>query len=198
VRIVQLVLVSVLLGLGAIPLEAQGHWGVSIEFGMASFSGHAESGTLEASAHPSSTGTWGLRLDRTGRKVQFSVGLLIASTGVEVEDDDASAEAKDILELLEIAPQVSYLIFQPREAAVRLHAGAIIDHWSPEGDDSRTRVGGLGALSIDIPFSSRFAVQVRWEATITGSVFDEDDLPIELERKSGWSQRWVVGARYGI
>ena len=199
-RIVRLTLVSVLAGLGTSALHAQARWGIGIEHGMASFSGHAEAPDIipETSGHPSSAHTWGLRVDRTGRKAGFSVRLLVAVTGVEFENDDVSAEAKNVLDLFELSPQISYLVFQPREAAVRLHAGLVIDRWSPDGDNARTSTGGLGGVSIDVPFSSRVGVQLRWEAAVTASVFDEDDLPPGFTRKSGWSQRYAIGLRYGL
>jgi hypothetical protein len=51
---------------------------------------------------------------------------------------------------------------------------------------------------MDVPFTSRISVQARWQMTVTGSVFDEDDLPPEFTRKSGWSTRAVLGARFGL
>jgi hypothetical protein len=200
VPIVQLVLVAALLGSVTPVLEAQARWGLAVELGMASFRGHAEApdDVPETSAHPSPARTWGVRLDRTGRRVGLSVRMLIAVTGVEFENDNASAEAKNLLDLLEISPQVSYLIFQPREAAVRLHAGAVINRWSPDGDDARTSTGALGGVSIEAPFSTRVGVLVRWEGVVTGSVFDDDDLPPGFNSKSGWSQRYVLGVRYGF
>jgi hypothetical protein len=184
----------------AAPLAAQRNWGVALELGSASFGGHAKSSDIspETSGHPSSTGTWAFRLDRTGPRVGISVGVLVASTGVEFVNDEASVEARNLLDLLEITPEVSFLLLKPREAAVRLHAGAVLDRWSPDGDNARTSLGGLGALSMDLPFTSRISVQARWQMTVTGSVFDEDDLPPEFTRKSGWSTRAVLGARFGL
>ena len=184
----------------ATPLAAQRSWGIALELGNTRFGGHAKSTASdpETTGHPSATRSWGIRLDRSGRAVGFSLGLLVASSGIEFENDDASAEARNILDLLEIAPEVYFVLFRPREAAVRLHTGVILDRWSPEGDNSRTSLGGLGAVSLDVPFSSRLGAQVRWQLTMTGSVFDEDDLPAEFSRKSGWSERWVFGVRLGL
>lgn len=199
-RIVHLALVFALLGLGNAPLLAQQEWGLSLEFGKASFSGHARSAatTPETSGHPSGANTWGFQLDRTGRTIRFSVGVLLASTGVELENEEVAAEARNLLDLLEFSPQVSILVLRPRESSVRLHAGLVVDRWSPEGDDARTTVGGLGAVSLEVPMSARIGVQVRWEGTLTGSVFDEDDLPAEFERKSGIRLRWVLAGRYRL
>lgn len=199
-RIVPLALLSTLLGFWVTPLHAQAEWGLGVEYGFAQFSGHAKSVgiTPEASGHPAAMHTGGIRVDRSGKKIRFSLALQIAKTGVEFENEDAAAQAKDVLDLLEISPEVSLVIFQPREAAVRLHAGVVIDRWSPEGDDARTSIGGLGALSVELPFSSRVGVQVRWEGALSESVFDEDDLPPEFEKESGLRQRWVVGVRYRL
>lgn len=197
-------IVRLVLGLGllvqATPLTAQRNWGVALELGSASFGGHARSTGIspETSGHPSSTGTWGFRIDRSGPRVGVSVGVLVASTGVEFVNDEASVEARNLVGLLEIAPEVSFLLLKPREAAVRVHAGAVLDHWSPDGAETRTSLGGLGALSMDVPFTTRISVQARWQITVTGSVFDEDDLPPEFTRRSGWSNRFVAGVRFGL
>jgi hypothetical protein len=193
-------LVPGLLGILASPLAAQRHWGIAVELGSASFNGHARSTTItpEATGHPSPARTWGLRVSRAGSKAEFSVGALVASTGVQFEDEESAAEARGVLGLVEVSPQVALLILKPREAAVRVHLGAVLDRWSPEGDKARTALGGLAALSLDVPFSSRFGAEVRWETLLTGSVFEEDELPPEFSRKSGWSERWVVGMKYRL
>jgi hypothetical protein len=198
VRIVRLLFVLGILGPAA-PLAAQRQWGVALEVGQVSFDGHAKSTVPpETSGHPSSASIWGLRLDRNGPRIGFGVGILAASTGVEFESDEAAAEARDVLDLFEIAPEISVVILKPRETAVRLHAGAVLDRWSPHGDVARTALGGLGAISIDVPFSSRISVTVRWQVAATGSVFNEEELPPDFSRKSGRSTRWIVGGRFGL
>ena len=182
------------------PAFSQQRWGLAGEIGMASYSGHAASidDAPEASGHPSGLRTWGLRVDRNGERVRFGIGIAIASTGIEFENEDASAEVKNLLNLVEISPEVSVVVFRPREAALRLHLGGVIERWSPEGDDSRTSIGGMGAISVELPFSSQVGVQVRWQMARTGSMFDGDDLPPEFERESGNSRRWIVGVRVGL
>ena len=198
-RIVWLVLVLVFLGSSA-PLAAQRSWGVALEVAQVNFGGHARSTAMtpETWGHPSSTRTWGLRVDRAGSRVGLSLGILLGSSGVEFENDEAAAEARNVLDLLEIAPEISIVVLKPREAVIRVHGGAVLDRWSPEGDNARTSVGGLGALSIALPLSSRVSVQVRWQMTLTESVFDDNDLPPDFSRESGWSERYVFGIRYGL
>jgi hypothetical protein len=201
VRLVShLFLVSLLLGPVATRLPAQQGWGLSLELGRAGFHGHARSVGIspETSGHPSAAGTYAIRIDRTGRRTSFSIAALIATTGVEFESEDASAEVRNLLELIEISPEIAIQVFHPREVAVRLHAGVVLDRWRPEGENSRTALGALGAVSLEVPLSHRVGVTLRWQADVTGSVFDEDDLPPDFERRSGWSERWVVGARYRL
>jgi hypothetical protein len=188
----------VLMGPGR--LAAQHRWGLALEIARAGFSGQGRSDVLdpETGVHPSSTTIWGLRLDRTGSRVGWSLGLSIATTGVEFESDDASAEARNVLELIEISPQVSVLLLEPREAALRIHLGPVIDHWSPDGADARTRIGALAALGLAVPFSARFGVEARWEMTLTVSVFVYDELPPVFSLKSGWCVGWVGGVRLGL
>jgi hypothetical protein len=175
-------------------------WGLAGEIGSAGFGGHsrAAGNAPESSGHPSRSTTWGFRLDRTGRTLRLSLGLLMGSAGVEFENDDLSVESKGLLSLLGVSPELSLLVLRSGSAAVRLHAGAVIDHWSPEGDESRTRMGGLGGTSVEFRLARRFHGQIRWEVALTGSVFDSDDLPPEFEPKTGVRQRWALGLRYGL
>ena len=200
-RVARLLLFPGLLGVLAPPAAAaQQHWGIAVELGKASFNGHASSTATspETAGHPSPTTTWGLRVSLDGPTVGFSLGVLFANTGVQFESEEAAVESRGILGVLELSPQVSLVLLRPREVAFRLHLGAVLDHWSPEGGATRTAIGGLGGLSLDIPFSSRFGAEVRWETILTESIFEENELPPGFSRKSGWSERWVLGVRYGL
>jgi hypothetical protein len=200
VRVARLFLFPGLLGLLSAPLGAQQRWGIALELGKAIFNGHASSTATspETTGHPSPATTWGLRVSRNGPKVGFSLGLLVANTGVQFESEEAAVETRSLLELLEVSPQVSFVLLRPREAALRVHLGAVLDHWSPEGGTTRTSLGGLGGLSLDVPFSSRFSAEVRWESILTESIFEEAELPPEFNLKSGWSERWILAVRYGL
>lgn len=199
-RVARLLLFPGLLGILAAPLVAQQGWGIAVELGKASFNGHASSTATSprTSGHPSPTTTWGLRVSHAGARVGFSLGVSVANTGVQFEDEDIAAESRGILGLMEVSPQVAFVVLRPREVAFRLHLGAVLDHWSPEGGSTRTALGGLGALSLDVPFSSRFGAEVRWETILTGSVFEEGELPPGFSLKSGWSERWVLGVKYRL
>ena len=199
-RFARLLLFPSLLAILTSPLAAQGPWAIAVELGSVSFNGHASSTatTPETTGHPSPTRTWGVRISRTGESVGFSLGIVVASTGVQFESEETAVEARNILGLVEVSPQVAIVILKPREASLRLHLGAVLDHWSPDGDNARTALGALGALSLDLPFSSRFGAEVRWETTLTGSVFEADELPSEFSRKNGWSERWVLGLKYRL
>jgi hypothetical protein len=74
----------------------------------------------------------------------------------------------------------------------------VIDQWTPDGDPKRTTLGGLAAVSVEAPLSQRLALAVRYEAAITRSVFDSNDLPADFERKQGVRQRVGFGARIRI
>lgn len=199
-RAARLLLFPGLLGILAAPLAAQQHWGLAVEVGKASFNGHASAtvNSVETAAHPSPATTWGLRVSRTGPKVGFSLGLSFATTGVRFEDEDFGVESRDILGLVEVSPQVSFVLLRPREAALRIHLGAVLDHWDPDGGATRTTLGGLGGLSLDVPFSSRVSAEARWEMVLTGSAFEEGELPPEFSLKSGRSARWVLGVKYRL
>ncbi|MEO8294547.1 MAG: hypothetical protein ABI613_03450 [Gemmatimonadota bacterium] len=181
------------------PLLAQDSWGITPEIGSARFSGNARSISDETlSGHPDGASTWGIRFDRSSRRLRLSVGVLYASTGVVFEDDQVIAGIKNALTLLEVTPELSATIFHVGGGQLRLHGGMAIDRWSPDGDNRRTALGGLGALSLEAPLTPRLNLAVRWEAVITGSVFDENDLPSTFERAQGVRQRFGIGARVGI
>ncbi len=180
-------------------LSGQGRWGITPEAGSARFSGHAHSVTgPEATGHPSAAGTWGVRFDRDLGKARVSVGLLRSATGVEFENDDLVTGVKHLLTLFEISPELSFQAVHLGAGSLRLHGGMVIDHWSPDGDPARTSLGGLAAASLEVPLSRRTSVAVRYEATLTQSVFDENDLPSEFERKQGFRRRVGVGVRFSF
>ncbi len=199
-RTLRMVLPALWLMAGSASLNAQQGWGVALEIGSAGFSGHSGStgDTPESSGRPAGTSTWGVLLDRTGRAVRFSVGARVASTGVMIEDDEISVEARDVLTLLEIAPEAAVTVLRPEGGAIRLHVGVVVDRWSADGVEARTRVGGLGGVSLEMPLARRIGIQVRWDASITGSVFRDEDLPADFERRSGRRTRWSLGARYRL
>ena len=198
-RSIRISLAALICAVGTVPIQAQERsWGLVAEAGLASFSGHSKSTSEPQEGHPGGASTWGIRLDRTRDHVRLTLGVLYATSGLEIESSEASAQAKGILKVYEISPEISFVLFQPRDGAVRLHLGGVIDHWSPTDADGRTRLGGLAALSLEVPLSDRISVQVRGEATLTGSLFNEDEVPSDYERKSGIRQRWSLGTRYRL
>jgi hypothetical protein len=203
VRQAPLIVLTVVSCLLTTPAASQErHWGLSGEFGLATFGGHAQSrdGATpdDVSGHPSSSSTFGLRVDRSGRSTRVSLGLLRASMGVAFEDDESLVESKDVLTLLEITPEIALSVVKSGESVLRVHLGAVIDRWSPDGAEARTTIGGLGGTSLEMPFTPRIAVYLRYEVSVGRSLFEEGDLPAELERTSGVRQRWAVGGRYGL
>ncbi|MEO8199840.1 MAG: hypothetical protein ABI679_04890 [Gemmatimonadota bacterium] len=181
------------------PLLGQGHWGITGEVGAAQFSGHAHSVSgLETTGHPAAASTWGIRLDHGTGRARLSVGLLYSTTGVEFESDDLVAGVKNLLTLLEISPELSWQALHAGACSVRFHGGMVIDRWSPDGDPARTALGGLAALSLEAPLSHRANIAVRWEATLTQSVFDDNDLPADFERKQGFRRRLGIGIRFSL
>jgi hypothetical protein len=183
----------------AAPAAAQ--WSVAIDAAATVFSGASRDTTLAEPTgfHPHRPTLFAGRVDR--RVGRLGVGLAVGVAGADLieEGPDAGAVVKHILDLVEVAPEVSLLVAAtPAGAALRVHAGPLVDVWSPDGGDDRTRVGGHAAASLEWPIAGRLAGVVRAGAAVTGSLFNADELPPGFVRRAMWRRTVSLGARYRL
>ena len=176
-------------------------WSLAVEATASYYGGTSRDSGADPTAfrphHPTSVG---LRVDRRFGRLAFGVGTALGGgADLIAENSSVGAILKDALNLFEVAPEVALLLGRTGPGlAVRVHAGPLIDVWSPEGEDTRTRAGGQVALSLEWPLSRRFAGALRVAAALTGSLFKEGELPPGFERRAMWRRSVSLGLRYRL
>ncbi len=182
------------------PLAAQ--WSVAVEVGSAAFTGSStDTSTMHSSAslRPYHATTLLVRLERQWGRAGLGVGVLYGSPGVAVETADIVALEKGVLTVREIAPELAVLLAHSTSGvALRAHAGAIIDFWSPKGAGRRTRAGAQAGLSLACPLGSRVSGLVRAGVALMGSVFEEGEQPSGFALRPTWRRSLAGGVRWRL
>ncbi|MEO7237503.1 MAG: hypothetical protein ABIZ96_02690, partial [Gemmatimonadales bacterium] len=70
--------------------------------------------------------------------------------------------------------------------------------WSVIDEDSQTRVGAQGAVSLNLPLGGRFAGSLTAGAAVMPSPFGEGQLDPPFERRALWRRRFAVGLDYRL
>ena len=175
-------------------------WSLAVEATASSYGGTSRDGGADPTAfrphHPTSVG---LRVDRRFGGMAVGVGAALAGSDLIAENSSVGAILKDALDLFEVAPEVALLLGRTGPGlAVRVHAGPLIDIWSPQGGDTRTRLGGQAGLSLEWPVTRRFAGSLRGAAALTGSLFKQGELPPGFERRAMWRRSVSLGLRFRL
>lgn len=183
----------------AAPLQAQ--FGMSAEVGLGFMGGTSQdtSNTDVGSLRPYRPTQYTLRPEWQFGRVRVGLGLLYSRPTVAIEGTFtfvANDSARSTL--LEVAPEVSYRLFQTATGvAVRAHAGPVVDYWSVLGEDKAV-AGGQLALSVEMPLATRWHFLVRGSGVVTQCVFEKYDLPPELVVQPMRRGTIAMGVRYGL
>lgn len=177
--------IAMLLALTA-PATVAGQWSLTPEVGLTAFSGSArDSNGLRVG--PTRATVIGLRFGRETRSSGIGLRILTGSSGFGATDGDLSVIQEHQLRLVEIAGFLSWHVAQIGTASrLGVEAGPVLDIWMPEGASSRSRFGAVAAVSWAFPVSPRFDAALRLEGTLTGSLFDQADLPSSAQRRATW------------
>ena len=177
-----------------------GQWSLAVEATASYYDGvSGDSGADPTAFRPHHPTSVGLRVDLRFGRLGMGVGATLGSADLIAENSSVGAVLKDVLDLFEVAPEVALLLSRTGPGvAVRVHAGPVIDIWSPEGADTRTRTGGQAGLSLEWPVSRRFAGSLRAAAALTSSLFREGELPPGFERRAMWRRSVSLGLRYRL
>ena len=187
--------IAMLLALTA-PATVAGQWSLTPEVGLTAFSGSSrDSGGVRIG--PTRATVLGLRFGREALGSGIGLRILTGSTGFGATDGDLSVIQEHQLRLVEVAGFVSWHVAQIGTASrLGLEAGPVLDVWMPEGASSRSRFGAVAALSWAFPVSPRLDAALRLEGTLTGSLFDQADLPPSAERRATWRRGAAFALRW--
>jgi len=179
---------------------ALGQWAVTTEVGADRFWGGSVDNTGEhRSFRPYRPTTFGLGLERSAGKLGGGLRLRYASAGLALEGPDAVVAAKGVFTVYSVAPELMYRITTLGAAnLLALRGGPLFEIWSIIDQDTRTRVGVHGALSLNVPLGGRFAGSLVAGAALIPSPFEEEQLGPPFELRALWRRRFAVGLDYRL
>lgn len=195
VRLAQIVLVS---SLAATPALAQ--WTLGLEVGADRFwGGSVETSGDARSFRPYRPTTFGIGLQRQGGRVSPALQVHYAEAGIALEGEGAVAAIEGVFTVVSLSPEVVYRLTKLGPAnQLRVHVGPLFEIWGIIDEDSQTRVGLQGAVSLDVPLGGRFAGSVLAGAALIASPFEEGLLGAEFETRALWRRRMAVGLQYRL
>jgi len=195
---------AALTGLGLVystwcgPVLAQ--WTLGAEVGSDRFwGGSVETTPEQRSFRPYRPTTFGVGLERRDGSLGVGLRLRYASAGLALEGADAVSAVKGVFTVYSVSPEVVYRVATVGAAnQLMLHFGPLFEVWSVVDEDSQTRVGIQGAVSLNLPLGGRFAGSVMAGAALIPSPFEEAQLDPSFERRALWRRRFAVGLDYRL
>jgi hypothetical protein len=182
------------------PLAAQ--WSVGAEVGMLRFWG-ASADTLApsdpASARPSPSTAYAVRVQRRFGAAGVAIGLLYSPGGVGVENGSVAVEEKGAVKLHEVAPEASVRVAKPGPGgALCLHVGPVIDRWSPTHEPRRTRIGARAAVSLNWPLAGALIGTFAAGVALSSSMFLDDEVPEGYVLRAMWRRALSAGIQWRL
>lgn len=186
-------------GVSTILMGQSAAWGITAEVGQSWFAGGARRDSAGVDYFQQSPSRFtSLRFDRTGNRIGFAITLLYERTGLRNTTENVDFTFHDLVTLYSIRPEVSIRGFSIGAVRVDPHLGIPIEYWQISGEESRLRVGVLGGLTLVTPLGGSFALRLRWEGGLTGSIFEDSELPAAFEVKPSLHSRLGLGIRLGF
>jgi hypothetical protein len=178
-------LVACLVLLPAAPAAAQ--WAVAPEFGVVGF-GVAARDSDGTNVGAERANVIGLRV--TVGNLHRAVGLRVrhGSGGLRLSGHGLSVVQEDVFDFTELSAFAAVRVFRIGESSMQVEAGPTLTIWNPNGESSRSRAGGAIDLAWVLPAGRTLAAAVRVETSVSGSVFDQADLPSSATRRATWRQ----------
>jgi hypothetical protein len=176
-------------------------WNLSVEVSTVWFGAGAESPSEGLSAGPGPGTALGITASRNAGAVRIGLRLFRVESGLRLAGGGVSLTADDAgFTLYELAPEVGLRLLRlgTAGAGIRLAGGPTLDLWSWEGADDRTRIGGRALLGLESPITADWTLAAWLEGAVSGSVFDDGDLPPGYERRSLLRGRVGLEVRYGF
>jgi hypothetical protein len=187
-----------LLGCGILSrLEAQWHLGADLAHARYGGSAHDTSAS-QVDTHPDGGVMASLRVGRTWSRWGTSLRISYANPGFRLGSNGLTIVDKTTGRLFEVSPLVSTRVggIGP-SGAVRVEVGPALHLWDFD-NESRARVGAVGAAVYEWPVSRRFTGAIRFEGSLSPSWFNAADVPPEFERRVTWRYGVGLGLRYRV
>lgn len=176
-------------------------WGIGFDAGLTRFWGASEPVPPNATPglRPYRPTTLAVRADRVLGRSRVGLTVSYARSGLGVEEQDLTVIAKGDLTWVQLAPEFAYRIVTLGPVTeLRLFGGPVADIWGVEGDDARTRIGGRAGLELLVPLGGPVAVTMRAHGGLSGSLFQEADVPSGFRTKTMPNAGFALGFRLGF
>ncbi len=143
--------------------------------------------------------TLGLGIERQAGRFAFGVRLRYASASLALEGADGVVAAKGVFTMYSVSPELVYRIASVGKVhPLLLHAGPVFEVWGVIDEESETRVGLQGAVSLTVPLGGNLGGSFTVGAAIIPSPFAADQLSPEFERRALWRRRFAAGLEYRL
>lgn len=182
-----------------------GQWRVGVEVGAARFWGASrENSPDHPSFRPYRPTTFGVGLER--QRGRYAVGLQVhyGEASLALEGPEVVVSAEGVFTLVSISPELAVRVATLGSGnQLRVHAGPLIDVWSIVDEDTRTRVGAQGSVTLDVPLGGSFEGMVLAGIAVTPSLYKDGELDLgggapTYELRTLWRRSFAIGLRYQL
>ncbi len=142
----------------------------------------------------------------SAKAARYAAGVQLhyAEASLALEGPDGVVAAEGAFTIVSISPELAVRIATLGPGnELRLHAGPLVEIWDIIDQDSRTRVGAHGSVSLDVPLGGRFGGAVRAGVAATPSPFEEGELDLgngapTYDLRTLWRRSFALGLRYRL
>jgi hypothetical protein len=181
--------------------ERERAWSIGFDVGLTRFWG-GSAGVAPNSApgfKPYRPTAAAVRLDRALGRARVGLAVSYAASGLGLEGDDLTLIAKGGLTWVQVAPEVAYRLATLGAATeLRIFGGPVADLWIPDEEEGRTRIGARGGAELLVPLGAWLACTLRAHGGLTGSLFQEADVPSGFQPKTMPNVGLSLGIRFGL
>ena len=181
------------------PASAQERaWSLSAEAGWSRTAGTSHDPETGAAFRPATTLVMGFAVHRRSGAFELGMVLRTARSNLTIADREVTITSQDLrFRLYQLAPELGTRLTRvSRYADLRVGVGPVIDLWHVTGAEDRVRVGARAALALESMVTDGVSGVVRAEGAVTGSVFNEGELPPEFDRRRTVRVLIALGVRY--
>ncbi|HEY8197096.1 MAG TPA: hypothetical protein VIG04_08965 [Gemmatimonadales bacterium] len=182
-----------------------GQWRVGVEVGATRFwGGSVDTEGNHTSFRPYRPTSFGLGLERQTDRYAVGLQLHYAEASLALEGPERAILAEGVFTIASISPELAVRIATLGPGnELRLHAGPLFERWEITDQDSRTRVGAQGSISLDVPLGGRFGGVVLASAAVTPSPYEEGELDLgggapTYDLQTLWRRSFALGLRYRL
>lgn len=198
-----LVVLTTLSAAGVSPLPGQ--WRVGLEVGAARFwGGSVDTGGEGTSFRPYRPTTFGVALERQAGRYAFALEVHYFEAGLALEGPEVVIASDGAFTSVSVSPEAALQVTTLGSTSqLWIHAGPVLEIWDVIDNDSRTRLGLQGSVSLDVPLGSRFSGVLKAGGAVSPSPYKEGELDLgagapTYERRALWRRSFGLAVKYRL